>query len=77
MKEMPEFWYIMDDGTKHRYFPDIFVKSQNRFIEVKSTYTYRLGPPNVIMAKAKCVVDAGYKINVYILDGKKQIVETI
>jgi len=30
-----EFWYEKD-GKKHRYFPDIYIISENKYIEVKS-----------------------------------------
>lgn len=32
-------WITGTDNQKHRYFPDIYVKSLNLFIEVKSDYT--------------------------------------
>lgn len=38
-KEMPEIWYFDDNAIKRRYFPDIYVKSENKIIEVKSAYT--------------------------------------
>jgi len=41
-KNVPEIWYYTDDGKKHRYFADIYVKSRNMIIEVKSTHTLRL-----------------------------------
>ena len=28
------------EGSNHRYFPDIYIKSENKIIEVKSSYTY-------------------------------------
>lgn len=36
--DMPEFWYEYK-GKKHRYFPDVYVKSNNTIYEVKSHYT--------------------------------------
>jgi hypothetical protein len=30
------------DGIKHTYFPDFYIKSENKIIEVKSIYTYEL-----------------------------------
>jgi glucan-binding YG repeat protein len=35
---VPEIWYDDDEGTKHRHFVDIFIPSQNKCIEVKSTW---------------------------------------
>lgn len=31
--------YYMYEGKKHRYFPDIYIKSENKVVEVKSEYT--------------------------------------
>jgi hypothetical protein len=70
-----DFWYEFEN-KKRRYFPDIFIKHQNKYIEVKSTYTYDLEPEKVL-AKAKCVHDRGYNIEIYVLDGKKEIVRFI
>ena len=38
-KNMPTIWYELN-GKRKRYHPDIFIISENKFIEVKSTYTY-------------------------------------
>ncbi len=37
-KNVPEIWYYMEN-KKHRYFPDIYIKSINTIIEVKSKWT--------------------------------------
>jgi len=39
--DMPEIWYVMD-GTKHRYYPDFFIKKENLIIETKSVYTLNI-----------------------------------
>ena len=39
-KDMPIIWYEDNIGIKHRYFPDIYIKSINKIIEVKSFYTF-------------------------------------
>lgn len=72
---MPEFWYE-HNGKIHRYYPDMFIVTQNKFIEVKSTYTYEL-EPEVVIAKAKCVYDRGYNMEIYVLNMKKEIVNLI
>ena len=36
---MPQIMYKHNENT-HRYFPDIFIPSQNKIVEVKSDYTY-------------------------------------
>ena len=39
-KNVPVIWYNDETGKKHRHYVDIFIPSQNRCIEVKSTWTY-------------------------------------
>ena len=38
--EVPSIWYI-DNEKRRRYFPDIYIKSINKIIEVKSSWTYK------------------------------------
>ena len=39
-KDMPEIFYQFK-GSKHRYYPDIFIPKENIVIEVKSNYTLK------------------------------------
>lgn len=34
------FFHYIYEGKTHRYYPDIYIKSENKVIEVKSTYTF-------------------------------------
>lgn len=34
------FFHYNYEGKIHRYYPDIYIKSENKVIEVKSTYTF-------------------------------------
>jgi hypothetical protein len=56
---MPEIWYYTNDTKKHRYFPDIFIPSQNLIIEVKSTWTYVKAAESLPLKKQACI-DKGY-----------------
>lgn len=40
-KGLPEIWYYDSEGVKRRYYPDIFIKSTNTLIEVKSDFTMK------------------------------------
>jgi hypothetical protein len=40
--EIPTVWYTDQDGRQRRYFPDIYIKSEDMLIEVKSEYTFHL-----------------------------------
>jgi hypothetical protein len=74
-KDMPEiyynFQYILEDNKvifkKHRYYPDIYIKSENKMIEVKSYYTYKL---NLIqnIHKALATRKLGYDFQIWIIN---------
>ena len=41
-KEVPRIKYIFKENKEHIYFPDMYIKSIDTIVEVKSTYTYSL-----------------------------------
>lgn len=66
-------YYI--DTIKHVYFPDFFIKSENKIIEVKSVWTLTLNRGNV-KEKADATVKAGYKYEIWVYNDKKVKVKT-
>ena len=76
VKYMPKIWYYTDDNRKHRYYPDIFIKSENRFIEVKSRYTYE-NQKDLNLLKQKATKDLGLKHEIWIISEKGEILEII
>ena len=74
--EVPEIWYKDSNGTKHRYFVDCFIKSQNRCIETKSTWTAKK-KQDCIYLKQQALKDAGYSCEIWIYNSKGEIVERI
>ncbi len=56
--------------TKHVYFPDIYIKSENKIIEVKSEWTMKLKRAN-LNEKAEATVKAGYTFEIWIYDSNK------
>ena len=66
-------YYI--DNLKHVYFPDIFIRSENKIIEVKSEWTIKLKRGN-IEEKALATINAGYKYEIWVYNDKKVKVET-
>lgn len=66
-------YYIGDE--KHVYFPDFFIKSENKIIEVKSQWTIQLRRANV-EEKTLATIKAGYKYEIWIYSDKKVKVET-
>jgi hypothetical protein len=65
---VPEIWYEKD-GTKRRYFCDIYLPCENKIIEVKSDYTYQHSSGNV-QDKAKATVAYGFNYEIWVYDGK-------
>lgn len=59
------------EGINKYYFPDQYIISQNKIIEVKSTYTMEKDYTKNI-AKCKAVLELGMYIEFWIFDGKKE-----
>lgn len=74
VKLMPKFIYEFNN-KKHRYYPDIYIPSQKRIIEVKSEYTY-----NKQLEQNHCkreqVIKDGYTFEFWICN-KKEVIEKI
>jgi hypothetical protein len=62
-EEMPVIWYY-DDNKKRRYHPDIYIKSKNLIIEVKSIWTYNLHYNKNILKYNECL-NNGYNFLFY------------
>jgi hypothetical protein len=50
--------YIDNNGNQHRYFPDIYISSINKIIEVKSEWTYKI-QKDVNELKKNACIEAG------------------
>lgn len=72
VKKMPKFMYEFE-GKEHRYYPDIYIPSQKRIIEVKSEYTYNKQLEQN-QSKKQQVEQDGYQFEFWICD-KKTVVE--
>ena len=70
-KEVPEIWYFDINGKRHRHFVDIFIKSQNRCVEIKSTWTNQ--SKNWVFEKQKSAKELGYEYEIWIYskEGKR------
>jgi len=71
---IPSIVYHIND-IKHVYFPDIYIKSENKIIEVKSEWTIKLKRGNV-EEKALATIKSGYKYEIWVYNDKKVKVET-
>jgi hypothetical protein len=72
-KEVPEIWYKDEKDKIHRYYVDIFIKSLNKFIEVKSTWTYMKDREKLEFTK-NAVKDKGFLYECWVIDYKGNII---
>jgi hypothetical protein len=73
-KNVPKIWYIGEDGKNHRHYVDIFIPSQNKCIEVKSTWTAKLHAKDIFL-KQEAGKKLGYEYEIWIYDSKGNKVE--
>jgi hypothetical protein len=70
-------------GKEHMYFPDIYIPSEDKFIEIKSAWTYnpnsrkrKLGEEYLkILAKEIAVREEGYNFEIWIFDKNKKLMD--
>jgi DNA repair protein RadC len=73
-KNVPTVWYSDLNEKKHRHYVDIFISSQNRCIEVKSTWTAKINAHNIFL-KQQAAKELGYLYEIWVYDGKGNKVE--
>jgi hypothetical protein len=71
---VPEIWYVDELGIKHRHYVDIFIKSENKCIEIKSTWTAEK-KKDCIFLKQQAGKELGYNYEIWIYNGKGEKVE--
>ena len=73
-KDVPTIWYKDTNNKKRRYFVDCFIKSQNKCIETKSTWTAEK-KKDCIFLKQQAVKDNGYKCEIWVYNSKGEKIE--
>jgi hypothetical protein len=68
-KNVPTIWYNDESGKKHRHFVDIFIPSQNKCIEVKSTWTFKK-QKEIVLLKKIAAEELGYLYEIWVYDNK-------
>jgi hypothetical protein len=68
-KNVPEIWYNDINGKKHRHYVDIFIPSQNRCIEIKSTWTAETGKDYIFLKQTAGKL-LGYNYEIWVYNGK-------
>jgi hypothetical protein len=72
VKNVPEIWYYDINQQKHRHYVDIFIKSQNKCVEVKSSWTVKM--KNVFI-KQHAAKELGFLYEIWVYNEKGKIVE--
>ena len=73
-KRFPDKFMYKKEDKIHRYYPDIYIRSQKKYIEVKSDYRYECDKTTVLL-KQQAVKDAGYECEIWIFNKIKQRIE--
>ena len=73
-QNVPEIWYTDKTGKLRRHFVDIYIKSQNKCIEVKSTWTVTLKTGNVFL-KHEAAKEQGFNSEIWVYNDKGELVE--
>jgi hypothetical protein len=66
--DVPEIWFYYND-KKSRHYVDIYIKSQNKCIEVKSEWYFNKDK-NKIFEKQKAGKELGYNYEIWVYDKK-------
>ena len=69
-KNVPTIWYNDKNHKKRRHFVDIYIPSQNRCIEVKSTWTAKLHDGNIFL-KQMAGKELGYNYEIWVYDSNR------
>jgi hypothetical protein len=73
-KNVPEIWYEDENVKKHRHYVDIFITSQNKCVEIKSTWTAEK-KKDCIFLKQKAGKALGYNYEIWVYNRKGEKVE--
>lgn len=71
--EVPEIWYNDKTEKRRRHYVDFYIKSQNRCIEVKSTFTNQ--EKNNVFEKQKAAKDLGFKYEIWVFNKSGELLD--
>jgi len=74
-KDVPVIWYNDINNKRRRHYVDIYIPSQNRCIEVKSTWTNQT--KNNVLEKQKGAKDLGHIYEIWIFDREGSLVDEV
>ncbi len=73
---VPRLTYLDENGKKHYHYVDIFIKSQNKCIEIKSLWTLNIQKDNVLL-KQKFAKEQGYEYEIWVFNSKGEKIQCI
>jgi hypothetical protein len=73
-KNVPVIWYNDANNKKHRHYVDIYIPLQNKCIEVKSTWTFKMQKETIFL-KQQAAKEVGYLYEIWVYDNKGNKVE--
>jgi hypothetical protein len=73
-RDVPEIWYTDKTNKLRRHYVDFYIKSQNRCIEVKSTWTNQ--EKNNVFEKQSAAINIGYKYDIWIFNKDGNLITT-
>lgn len=70
-ENIPDIWYESTNGKIRKHFVDLYIPSQNKCIEVKSTWTFSDAKDSEeIFHKQKAAKELGYNYEIWVYNGK-------
>lgn len=73
-KNVPTIWYNDENNIKHRHYVDIFIPSQNKCIEIKSTWTL-IKQKEIVFLKQLAAKKLGFLYEIWVYDNKRNKIE--
>jgi hypothetical protein len=70
--KVPEIWYNDDEGKLHRHYVDIYIKSKNLCIEIKSEWTITI-ENDKILNKKYAGIELGYEYEIWVISNKGKL----
>ena len=71
---VPIITYYDENNKEHKHFPDIYIKSLNKCIEVKSKWTSKMNINNIFL-KQNAAKENGYLYEIWIYNKKGEKIE--
>ena len=73
-EDVPEIWYFDSEGIRHRHYVDIYIKSQNKCIEIKSEWTVKMAHCNV-HEKQSAAKEKGYLYEIWVISEQGECIQ--